>query len=94
MKFVVFIFSISIAVVGFNAYADQSGSEKAAATTDNVKREAKKAVNRTKEFVCAEGDAKCLGRKAKHRASEAADYVDDKTKEASDKLDSDGKPRK
>jgi hypothetical protein len=69
------------------AHADQTASEKATATKDDVKRAAKKDWHKVQEAVCAEGDAKCAAKKAKHRVHEGTDYMKDKTKETADKLD-------
>ena len=69
------------------SFAEQSTSEKVDTTANDAKRSIKKGGNRVKEAVCAEGDAKCLGKKAKHRVQEGADYSKDKAKEAKDHVD-------
>lgn len=46
-----------------------------------TKRMAKKGWNRTKEAVCAEGDTECEARRAQHRAEEARERANDKTKD-------------
>ena len=63
------------------AMADETVSEQAQVKSNNIKRATKKGVNRMKEMVCAEGDAKCLAKKAKHRVEEGSEAVGDKTKE-------------
>lgn len=83
------IMGLSTAVI-----AEETLKEKATAGVNDAKRAVKKGVNRTKEFVCAEGDAKCLAKKGKHRVEEGADYVKDKAKEGADIIDSDNKVNK
>ncbi len=80
---------ILMALFGFTgiSYAEETTSEKAAATTNDAKRSVKKGMNRVKEAVCAEGDVKCLSKKAKHRVEEGADYTKDKATETKDKVD-------
>ncbi|MBC7537436.1 MAG: hypothetical protein H7281_01340 [Bacteriovorax sp.] len=68
-------------------HADETVGEQVQVKSNNVNRAAKKGVNRMKEMVCAEGDAKCLAKKAKHRVQEGADAVGDKTKEVIHKAD-------
>lgn len=69
------------------AQADETVPEKVQVKSKDVKRATKKGVNRMKEMVCAEGDAKCLTKKAKHRVEEGAETVGDKTKEVVHKVD-------
>lgn len=85
------IFISAVAVVGAFAFADQSASEKGAAAAHTVGRKMNKAGHRVTEALCAKSDAKCLARKAKHRAQETGEYVKDKTSEMGDKMDSDSK---
>lgn len=70
-----------------DARADESLSEKGAATGKTVKRGAKKGWNRTKEAFCAAGDVECAKRKAANRLKESGDYTEDKVEEAVDKVD-------
>jgi hypothetical protein len=69
------------------AFANETLGEKGSATAHDAKRSMKKTGHRMKEAVCAEGDAKCLAEKAKHRTQEGSDYVKDKASETGDKLD-------
>lgn len=69
------------------AHGEETVGEKAKSTTQDVKRSMKKGAHRVKEAVCAEGDMKCLGEKAKHRAEEGKDFVKDKATETKDKVD-------
>ena len=80
---------IAIIAMGFvgTAQAKETAGEKAAATKNDVKRAAKKGMHRGQEAVCAEGDATCLAEKAKHRTTEGTDYMKDKAKEGSNKVD-------
>jgi hypothetical protein len=82
---------LTFALIGFSGavYAEETMSEKAAATADNAARAIKKGAHRTQEAVCAKGDAKCLAEKARNRGTEAADYTKDKTKEVKNKIDND-----
>lgn len=73
------------------AHAKESTTESMNATKNKVKRSVKKGTHRVEEAVCAEGDAKCLAKKAKHRVEEGSDYVKDKATETKDKMDSDSK---
>lgn len=74
-------------VLGSTSFADQTTGEKVDAKMNDAKRSMKKGGNRVKEAVCAEGDAKCLGKKAKHRGEEGVDYTKDKAKELKDQVD-------
>ena len=74
-------------------HAEESTAEKANAKANDMKRTVKKKGHRVEEMVCAEGDAKCLAKKAGHRGQEGTDYAKDKAKETTDKVDSDAKPR-
>jgi hypothetical protein len=82
------LFISAFALAGAVSFADQSATEhKAETTAHDAKRSMKKAGHRVTEAVCAEGDAACLARKAKHRTEEGGDYVKDKAKETKDKND-------
>ena len=83
------ILASAILCFGLMGHAEETVSEKAAATGNDVKRGTKKAWNRTKEAVCMEGDLECAAKKAKNRAGEGAEYVGDKAKEAKNAVDSD-----
>jgi hypothetical protein len=69
------------------ARAEESISEKGAATGKTVKRGAKKGWNRTKEAFCPAGDLECAKRKADNRLKETRDVASDKVKEAKNKVD-------
>ncbi|MGE4130894.1 MAG: hypothetical protein AB7F86_04615 [Bdellovibrionales bacterium] len=81
------VLSMALTSFGSIGSAEETVKEKAKATTNTVKRNAKKGWHKTKEMVCAESDAECLALKAKHRAEEAGDYVEDKAEETKDKID-------
>ncbi len=70
-----------IGSVGEMIRADETPAEKTTETTDSLKRTVEKKVHHVKEAMCAEGDAKCLAYKAKHRVQEGSEYVKDKAKE-------------
>jgi hypothetical protein len=83
---------IALALFGFLggatiAHAEETIGEKATATGHDVKRAAKKGVNRTKEAFCAEGDVKCLKDKASNRVGEGVDATKDKASEVKNKVD-------
>jgi len=80
---------VSLALAGSTGFAEETIGEKASSTGKSVKRSANKAWNRTKEAVCMEGDLKCAGKKVKNRAGEGVDYVQDKTGDAKNAVDSD-----
>jgi len=69
------------------AHAEETVGESATATKNNAKRALKKGANRVKEMVCAEGDAKCLAKKAQHRMQETGDTAKDKIEEGVNKVD-------
>ncbi|MFV8259475.1 hypothetical protein ACNQKP_16830 [Bdellovibrio bacteriovorus] len=78
---------VVLALFGFMSvtHAEETVSEKVKSTANDVKRGAKKAMNRAEEAVCMEGDVKCLAKKGQNRVEEGADYVKDKVDEATDK---------
>jgi uncharacterized low-complexity protein len=80
---------IAVLALGFAgvAHAESETAAKAETTKNDVKRDVKKGWHRTQEAVCAEGDAKCAAKKAKHRVHEGSDYVKDKAHESVDKAD-------
>lgn len=82
-----FIAALAVGFMGAVSHAEDTWSEKATASKNDVKRAAKKDWHKTEEAVCAEGDAKCAAKKAKHRTQEATDYMKDKSKEGVDKVD-------
>lgn len=69
------------------AMAERTTGEAVDAKVNDAGRAMKKGSNRVKEAVCAEGDVKCLGKKAKHRGQEGVDYTKDKAKELKDQVD-------
>jgi len=78
---------VAVLALGFMgvAHAESESAQKAETTKNDVKRDVKKGWHRTEESVCAQGDAKCAAKKAKHRVKEGSDYMKDKTQEAVDK---------
>jgi len=69
------------------AHAEETATEKVGTTANDAKRSVKKGMNRAKEAVCMEGDVKCAAKKAKHRATETGDVIQDKASEVKDKVD-------
>ena len=84
LKSMIMILALLGGTVGM-VHADESAGEKAEATAHKARRETKKMMHRAQEKVCAEGDAKCLSEKVKHRSQEGSDYLQDKSQEAKDK---------
>ncbi len=82
---------MSVAAMPVMAQSNQSTLEKAKATGNDVKREVKKAGDRTEEALCMGTKAECAAKKVKNRTTEAKDAVVDGAKEVKDKVDSDGK---
>lgn len=72
---------IFLFIGGTIAGCDNDSAEK---RTNEMKRSTKKQMHRLDEKVCLESDAECLREKAKHRAEEGADYVEDKAEETVD----------
>ncbi len=81
------IFMLILSSLLFGACSDQTPIEKVSATKNDLKRSVEKAVNRLDEKTCRESDLKCLAEKAQNRTKESVNYVEDKSKEAVDKLD-------
>jgi len=73
------ILAIALLITGAMSFAET--------TADDAERAIKKGAHRTEETMCAEGQAKCLAKKIKHRADEAKDYTKDKTKEMKNDMD-------
>lgn len=69
------------------SFADETMGEKMEAQSNNAKRSMRKSANRMKEHMCAEGDAKCAAKKARHRGEEAKDSISDKADELGNKVD-------
>ena len=68
------------------AHAEDTVGDKMEKAGHDAKRSMSKGAHHAEEAMCAEGDAKCAAKKAKHRGSEAVDYGKDKTKETVDKV--------
>ena len=83
------ILVLSLFLFTNSAYAAETVGEKVDAKVSDVKREAKQKVNSAEEKICDKTDKNCLNKKAKNRASEAKDYVKDKTKEGANVIDND-----
>ncbi len=69
------------------AFGMESAGERAEAKAHNAHRSMKKSGHRISEALCAKGDAKCLGEKAKHRGQEGSDFVKDKAEQGKNKVD-------
>lgn len=70
-------------------YAAETVSEKATATTNDIKRDVKGKVHRVDEKICDMTDKSCVGKKVKNRAKEAGDYTKDKASEVKNVIDND-----
>lgn len=88
---------VAMCMLGFltTAQAEETITEKAAATTNSAKRTVKKGYNRTKEAMCGKltGDSKveCLAKEAKNNVQEGVDATKDKASEIKNSVDSDKK---
>lgn len=85
--FKLLIISALIAFVSSPVFATETLIEKKEAVANDVKRDAKKSINRIEEATCMEGDAKCLAEKAKNRVEEAAAATKDTATELKNKVD-------
>lgn len=77
-------------IVGHSSEHQQEDSgmkEKIVEKGRKAKRSVKKALNRTKEALCTEGDVKCEAKKIKHRMDETKDLIIDKSKDLKNKID-------
>jgi len=64
----------------------QTTGQKLKEASHDVRREARKGVNRVDEELCTGTKAECEARKVKHRAQEAKDIVEDKATEVKDRV--------
>ena len=87
MKIIQCLFLLTLGFVLSTAYATETVTEKVEATSKELKREAKKTVNRAEEALCTESEAECMKQKMKHRTEEALEAVRDKTTDLKNKLD-------
>lgn len=85
MKHILF----ALALFGFTPviFAEENIGETTESKVKDAKRSIKKSYHRATEKICAKGDVACLKDKAKHRGTEAKDYLEDKTDELKDKVD-------
>lgn len=74
-------------LTGTVAFAEETVPEKAKATTNDVKRQARKTGNRVDESVCTGTKAECAAGKVKHRANEGKENTKEKTDEMKNKVD-------
>lgn len=83
MKNLIFI----MAILGFMSLvqAEETVTEKTKETAHDVKRASKKGMHRVEEATCVDSDIACAAKKGTNRAEEGADYLKDKTNEATDK---------
>ena len=77
----------ALALAGACTTRNQTAGEKAKDVANDVSRFTTKGVHRAIEAFCSDDDLKCLAKKAKHRAIEAADAAKDKASEIKDKSD-------
>lgn len=78
-----------LAVVGLTAgpALAQTAGDKVKETGNDIRREGRKGANRVDESLCTGTKAECAARKAKHRAQETKDTVDDKATEVKDRVE-------
>jgi hypothetical protein len=68
------------------AMAQTTTGQKVKEAAHDVRREARKGVDRVDEELCTGTKAECEARKLKHRAQETKDWVDDKVTETKDRV--------
>jgi hypothetical protein len=69
------------------AHATETLTEKGEATKNEIKRDAKKAVNRVEEATCTGTDVECAKKKIDNRVEEGKDLIKDKSSEIKGKID-------
>ncbi len=87
MKCVFFGVLMVLGLILSTAHATESVPEKVEASSKELKREAKKTVNRAEEALCTESEAECLKLKMKNRTAETWDALKDKATDLKNKLD-------
>lgn len=87
MKLLNLLLILAVCLFFSTAHSAETISEKAQATKDDIKRDAKKAVNRVEESTCTGTDAECAKQKIGNRAEEAKDAIKDKSSEIKNNLD-------
>lgn len=87
MKLVYIVSMLTLAMLFSSAHADETLSEKAQSTVNDIKRDANKATHRVEESACTGSDAECAKEKIGNRAEEAKDAVKDKSSEIKNKMD-------
>lgn len=78
---------LAVGVAPVVAHGEETAKESAQESGRTIKAKSKKGMNKVKEAVCTEGDAKCAAKKVGHRVDEAGDSVSNKAKELNDKAD-------
>ena len=68
-------------------HSDETITEKAGASSNNVKRGIKKGAHRAEEIFCAASDTECAARKAGNRIIEAKDATVDAAVKMKNKVD-------
>lgn len=69
-----------------NVYADETISEKATATANDIKRGANETVNRIEEATCTGSEAECIRKRIENRLEETKDSIQDKSSETINKI--------
>lgn len=87
MKLVSYVVLMILGLTLATVHATETVPEKVEATSKELKREAKKTVNRAEEALCTESEAECLQRKMKNRTEETWDTLKDKATDLKNKLD-------
>lgn len=76
-----------LSVSGTFAHAEETWSEKAKSHLNDAGRAAKKKIHRAQESMCRKDDVECLKLKAKHRAQEVGEEVQDAAEKIKNKID-------
>ena len=83
----VFILTFILGTAVQVAFADETISEGVSATSNDAKRNLKKAAHRAEELFCANGDVECGARLAKNRMIEVKDEAVDGAEKIKNKID-------
>lgn len=82
-----FLGLLVLSVVFSTAHATETIAEQIESSSKEIKREAKKTVNRAEEALCTESEAECMKKKLKNRTEETFEALKDKATDLKNKLD-------
>ena len=79
--------SLVLSTLSQISYADETVTEKVAASSNDAKRGMKKGAHRVQEALCMDGDVECAAGKVKNRIIEAGDATSDAATKVKNKID-------